>query len=105
MGWDEFSARLGAEIKRLGVSDRDARFLGFDSPDERIIELLSELPDGVGAEAFYAFLGANFRELQKPEAASTVNPADIRRLPNRFGSAARIGFVGSWFPNLGGDGS
>jgi hypothetical protein len=31
-----------------------------------------------------------------PEAASTVNPADIRRLPNRSGSAARIGFVVSW---------
>ena len=30
------------------------------------------------------------------EAASTVNPADIRRLPTRIGSAARIGFVGSW---------
>jgi hypothetical protein len=29
------------------------------------------------------------------EAASTVNPADIRRLPTRVGSAARIGFVGS----------
>jgi len=33
---------------------------------------------------------------REPEAASTVDPADIRRLPNRFGSAARIGFVGSW---------
>ncbi len=30
------------------------------------------------------------------EAASTVNPADIRRLPRWLGSAARIGFVGSW---------
>jgi hypothetical protein len=30
------------------------------------------------------------------EAASTVNPADIRRLPSGLGSAARIGFVGSW---------
>jgi hypothetical protein len=30
------------------------------------------------------------------EAASTVNPADMRRLPSRLGSAARIGFVGSW---------
>src|SRR5215208_1932628 len=30
------------------------------------------------------------------EAASTVNPADIRRLPTRIGSAARIGFVGTW---------
>ena len=31
-----------------------------------------------------------------PEAASTVDPADIRRLPVRTGSAARSGFVGSW---------
>jgi hypothetical protein len=25
-----------------------------------------------------------------------MNPADIRRLPTGVGSAARIGFVGSW---------
>jgi len=31
-----------------------------------------------------------------PEAASTVDPADIRRLPVRTGSAARSGCVGSW---------
>jgi hypothetical protein len=30
------------------------------------------------------------------EAASTVDPADMRRLPIRIGSAARSGFVGSW---------
>jgi hypothetical protein len=30
------------------------------------------------------------------EAASTVNPADIRRLPSDLCSAARIGFVRSW---------
>ena len=30
------------------------------------------------------------------EAVSTIDPADIRRLPDRSGSAARIGFVGSW---------
>ncbi len=30
------------------------------------------------------------------EAASTVDPADLRRLPTRVGSAARSGFVGSW---------
>jgi hypothetical protein len=30
------------------------------------------------------------------EAASTVNPADIRRLQSDLCSAARIGFVGSW---------
>ena len=28
-----------------------------------------------------------------PEAASTVDPADIRRLPTRIGSATRSGFV------------
>src|ERR1035437_6301035 len=31
-----------------------------------------------------------------PEVAATVDPADIRRLPTRVGSAARSGFVGSW---------
>jgi hypothetical protein len=30
------------------------------------------------------------------EAASTVDPADMRRLPTEIGSAARSGFVGSW---------
>jgi hypothetical protein len=25
-----------------------------------------------------------------------MNPADMRRLPTEIGSAARIGFVGSW---------
>jgi len=67
MEWNEFSARFGAEIKRLGVSDRDARFVGFESADERIFEILSTFPDGIGAEAFYALLGADFAELQKRE--------------------------------------
>jgi hypothetical protein len=36
------------------------------------------------------------------EAASAVNPADIRRLETRISRAARIGFVGSWLiPGLG----
>ena len=67
MEWDEFAIRFGAELKRLGVSDEDARFLGFDAADERSLELLSALPDDVGAEAFYAFLGADLSELQKQE--------------------------------------
>lgn len=67
MDWDEFSARFAAELERLGVSDRDARFLGFDSADERIFHFLAALPDGAGADAFYAFLGADLGELKKQE--------------------------------------
>jgi hypothetical protein len=67
MDWDKFSARFAAELKRLGVSDQDARFLGFDSPDEWIFDFLAALPDGAGAEAFYAFLGADLGELRKQE--------------------------------------
>jgi hypothetical protein len=67
MDWDEFSARFAVELERLGVSDRDARFLGFDSPDERIFDFLAGLPDGAGAGALYAFLGADLVELRKQE--------------------------------------
>jgi hypothetical protein len=67
MDWEEFSARFGLELKRLGVSDRDARFLGFDEPDPRVFELLSLLPDNVGVEAFYRHLGADFNELLRQE--------------------------------------
>ncbi len=74
MEWDEFAVRFGAELKRLGVSDQDARFLGFDSADERIFALISVLPDGAGTEAFYSLLGADFAELQKQE--SEPRPLD-----------------------------
>jgi hypothetical protein len=67
MDWDEFAQRFGAELKRLGVSNEDARFLGFDSPDPRIFDLLAKLPDGVGADSFYSFLGADLAELKRQE--------------------------------------
>ena len=65
--WEMFSARFGAELSRLGVTDREARFLGFDSPDERVFEFLALLPDNVGAEALYRHLGADFNELVRRE--------------------------------------
>ena len=67
MDWEEFSVRFASELKRLGVDDREARFLGFDSPDERIFGFLALLPDGAGTEAFYRHLGADFGELSKQE--------------------------------------
>lgn len=70
MVWDEFATRFGLELKRLGVSDHDARFLGFDSPDERVFEFLALLPDNVGAEAFYRHLGGDFNELVRRESES-----------------------------------
>ena len=68
MDWEEFSVRFAVELQRLGVKDHDARFLGFEMPDERLFELLSILPDGAGTYAFYRHLGADFDELEKQEA-------------------------------------
>ena len=67
MTWEEFSDRFGSELRRLGVTDGEARFLGFDSPDERVFEFLALLPDDAGVEAFYKHLGADFDELVKGE--------------------------------------
>jgi hypothetical protein len=68
--WEEFSIRFGVELRRLGVSDREARFLGFDSPDERVFELLALLTDNIGVEALYNHLGADYNELVRRESES-----------------------------------
>jgi hypothetical protein len=65
--WETFAIRFSKELERLGVSDQEARFVGFDAADERIFPLLASLPDGAGVEAFYKFLGADFAELEKRE--------------------------------------
>lgn len=49
------------------MSDHEARFLGFDSPDARIFDVLSTLPDGVGVAEFYRLLGAEYAELVRRE--------------------------------------
>jgi hypothetical protein len=77
--WDEFAERFGAELRRLGVSDQEARFLGFDAPDARLFHILSILPDGAGVEDFYRVLGADYGELVRREAepmsSDDVGPA------------------------------
>jgi hypothetical protein len=67
MEWDEFLTRVGTELKRLGLSERDARFLGFEEPSVELLEELATLPDGMGPEAFYQYLGNDFLLLQKQE--------------------------------------
>lgn len=68
MDWDEFAERFGAELRRLGVSDEEARFVGFDAPDARLFDLLAIIPDGAGVENFYRMLGADYGELVRREA-------------------------------------
>ena len=74
LDWKEFTTRLAAELSRLGISDRDARFLGFDAPEVALFDHLAQLPDGAGAAEFYAHLGADFNELQRDEAAWLRSP-------------------------------
>jgi hypothetical protein len=74
MEWEEFTTRFGAELHRLGISDQEARFLGFDEPDERLFEVLALLPDRAGAAAFYAHLGADLAELERQEAELRESP-------------------------------
>jgi hypothetical protein len=68
LDWTEFATRLAAELRRLEISDRDARFLGFDAPGEALFDHLAQLPDGAGAAKFYAHLGSDFNALQREEA-------------------------------------
>jgi hypothetical protein len=74
LDWTEFSNRLGAELRRLGISDHDARFLGFDAPTAALFDHLAQLPDGAGAAKFYAHLGGDFDELQRQEAEWSPPP-------------------------------
>jgi hypothetical protein len=74
LDWTEFTTRLAAELRRLGISDRDARFLGFDVPEAALFDHLAQLPDGAGAAKFYAHLGSDFNELQREEAAWLRSP-------------------------------
>jgi len=51
----------------LGISEREARFLGFDGFDAALFDHLAKLPDGAGAATFYTHLGADFDDLQRKE--------------------------------------
>jgi hypothetical protein len=66
MDHKEFSTRLLAEFARLGLSERDARFVEF-GVDEQVFEFLGTLPDGMGPPAFYARVGADWEALQREE--------------------------------------
>ncbi|HEY4218710.1 MAG TPA: hypothetical protein VGM67_16325 [Gemmatimonadaceae bacterium] len=66
MEQQEFATRLVAEFARLGLSERDARFVEF-GVDEQVFEFLGTLPDGMGPAAFYARVGADWQALQDEE--------------------------------------
>ena len=67
MDQNAFDSRLASELRRLGITDHEARFLGFDGFDATLFDQLAKLPDGAGAAAFYTYLGADFNRLQREE--------------------------------------
>jgi hypothetical protein len=74
MDWDEFIQRTTAELRRLGLSDRDGRFIGYDKPNEDFLSELAELPDGLGAVGFYNHFGVDMAKLERDEEAWLSSP-------------------------------
>ncbi len=67
MQWDEFLKTAAAEFARLRINDRDARFLGYDEPDQAFLDELARLPDGCGPTALYRHFGVDLAQLQIDE--------------------------------------
>jgi hypothetical protein len=67
MEWPEFFETFASEMRRLGLSESDMRFFGFDEPNPALFESLRTLPDGAGVEIVFRHLGADWNELVRQE--------------------------------------
>jgi hypothetical protein len=72
---EEFLARLVAEFTRLGISEHEARFLGFGGGFySEFFDELVKLPDGAGARGFYRHIGGDYDQAERDEADLLANP-------------------------------